>query len=532
MDRHGMRVAAIDIGSNSIHMVVAQVESDGRFHVLDRAKEMVRLGQRTLSSGRLSVEAMNAGIRALSVFRTLAERQGVTRFQAVATSAVREAKNGGDFVQRINDEVGLRVKVIPGREEARLIYLGVGHAVDLREEPTLIMDAGGGSVELIFTAADKPPELHSVKLGVTRLCERFLDGDKPTQKVLAEMEEYIAQELDTVIPRAPARSIRRVVATSGTLLNLITMAGYERGDPPNGHLNNYSVSADEVARVRRLVSRADRDERLRIQGLDAKRVDIIVAGACLADHVMRRIGAEEMVACTWALREGVLLDYVARHRKGIEEGERYTEPRRRSVARLARHMGVTGGHHEHVAHLSLQLFDQLQVELDLKPEAREWLEFAALLHDIGHHIGHKDHQRHSYYMITNGELLGFRREEIEIIALTARYHRKSPPKDSDESYAALAKGDRRTVRALSAILRIADGLDRSHYSVVRNVNAVRRGNRLVLQLATAGEDSELELWETGQRAALLGEVLDAEVELQVLSAQGSRHVERTASISR
>ncbi len=164
-----MRIAAIDVGSNSIHMVVAQVESDGRFRVLDRAKEMVRLGRRSLSSGRLSSEAMTVGLRTLAAFQTLAERQGVVRFNAVATSAVREASNGGDFIQRVKDEVGLRVKVIPGREEARLVYLGVRHAIDLRKEPTLIVDVGGGSVELIHVCDEKPVALHSLKLGVARL---------------------------------------------------------------------------------------------------------------------------------------------------------------------------------------------------------------------------------------------------------------------------------------------------------------------------------------------------------------------------
>ncbi len=532
MAHQHMRVAAIDIGSNSIHMVVAQVESDGRFQVLDRAKEMVRLGRRTLSSGRLSAEAMNAGFRVLSVFRTLGERQGVTRFQAVATSAVREARNGGEFIQRIHDEVGLRVKVIPGREEARLIYLGVRHAIPLRDEPTLIIDAGGGSVEFIFTNDGEPAAMHSLKLGVTRLCERFLDADKPTSKSLAEMEAHIAAQIDTILPDPSPAPIRRVIATSGTFLNLLTIAGHARGQPPDGHLNNYTASADEIARVRRLVSRVDRDERLRIKGLDAKRVDLIVPGAILADHVVRRVQAEEVVACTWSLREGVLLDFIARHRKGIMETELYGEPRRRSVARFARHMGMVGDHPAHVAHLALQMFDQLRVEMDLAPEAREWLEFAALLHDVGHHIGHKDHHRHSYYLITNGELLGFQRDEIEIIALTARYHRKAPPRDTDAAFAALPKADRRTVRALSAILRVADGLDRSHYSVVRDVNLVRRGNRLILQLASIGEDAELEVWEANRRTGLLGEVLGAEIELQVLGPEDSHHVERATSLSR
>ena len=532
MAQQHMRVAAIDIGSNSIHMVVAQVESDGRFQVLDRAKEMVRLGRRTLSSGRLSAEAMNAGLRTLSVFRTLAERQGVARFQAVATSAVREARNGGEFIQRIHDEVGLRVKVIPGREEARLIFLGVRHAIDLRDEATLIVDAGGGSVEFILTADGTPVAMHSLKLGVARLCERFLDADKPSQKSLTEMEAHIGRQVDSILPESSTARIRRVIATSGTFLNVITIAGYERGQPPNGHLNNYTVSADEITRVRRLVSRVDRDERLRIAGLDAKRVDLIVAGAILADYVVRRVQSGEVVACTWSLREGVLLDYIARHRKGILETELYSEPRRRSVARFARHMGVTGDHPSHVAKLALQIFDQLRVEMDLSPDAREWLEFAALLHDIGHHIGHRDHHRHSYYLIANGELLGFQRREIEIIALTARYHRKAPPRETDEAFGALAKGDRRTVRALSAILRVADGLDRSRYSVVRDVNVIRRADHLVLQLATGGDDAALEVWEANRRTALLGDVLGAEIELQVLSPEESHHVERTPSVSR
>jgi exopolyphosphatase/guanosine-5'-triphosphate,3'-diphosphate pyrophosphatase len=527
-----MRVAAIDVGSNSIHMVVAQVEADGRFNVLDRAKEMVRLGQRTLTSGRLSADAMNAGVRTLAAFKMLAERQGVLRYNAVATSAVREAKNGGDFVQRVKEEVGLRLKVIPGREEARLTFLGVRHAIDLRAAPALIVDAGGGSVELILVDNDKPVALESFKLGVARLCEEFLDGGRPSAKQLADLEAHFAKHLDGFLERALEHQVRRVIGTSGTMLNLITIAAHERGDAPNGHLNNFAVSPEEIGRVRRLVTKADRDERLHIQGLDAKRVDFIVVAACLADYVLRYLQAEELVACTWALREGVLLDYIARHQKGIEEAELYVEPRHRSVARFARHLGDKGNHASHVARLALQLYDQLEDDLALPAEAREWLEFAALLHDIGHHIGHKDHQRHSYYLIANGELLGFRHEEIQIIALTARYHRKAAPKDTDEDYAALSKADRRTVRALSAVLRIADGLDRSHYGIVHDVAVLRRDDRLTLQLHTTGDDVALEVWEARRRAGLLEEVLGAQADFQIVPEEEASHAHRTASVSR
>jgi exopolyphosphatase/guanosine-5'-triphosphate,3'-diphosphate pyrophosphatase len=527
-----MRIAAIDVGSNSIHMVVAQLEADGRFQVLDRAKEMVRLARRTLASGALSAEAMNAGIRTLGAFRTLAERQGVERFKAVATSAVREAKNGGDFIQRVKDEVGLLVKVIPGREEARLIYLGVRHAIDLRNHTALIVDIGGGSVELMLTEDEKLVAVHSLKLGVTRLSEQFPAGDRLSGKTLSALESYVAEQLDPFLNQWGKGRVRQIIGTSGTMLTLASIAGYQRGEPPNGHVHNFVVSAEEISKVRRTVVKAAREERLRLKGLDDKRVDLIVPGACLADYIMQRLGAKELVACTWALREGLVLDFMAHHRKGIEETERYTDPRRRNVARFARHLGEIGTHGPQVARLALRLFDQLEDDLSVPPDAREWLEFAALLHDVGHHIGHKDHQRHSYYLVTNGDLLGFRRDELEIIGLTARYHRKAAPKDSDDGYGTLSKSERRTVRTLAAILRLADGLDRSHYSVVRDVTAVRHGDRLTLQLASEGDDAELEIWEARQRAGLLEEVLGCAVDFEVVSRRPRALADRAAAAAR
>ncbi|MEO8604023.1 MAG: Ppx/GppA phosphatase family protein [bacterium] len=510
-----MRIAAVDVGSNSIHMVVAQVEADGRFRVLDRAKEMVRLGRKTLSKGKLSAEAIDAGVRTLAGFRTLAERQGVSRITAVATSAVREASNGGDFIARVEDDVGLRVKVIPGREEARLIYLGVRHAIDLSGKPTLIVDIGGGSVEFILVEDGEPLSLESHKIGVARLSERFLAHDRPDDDEVAALESALAEQLDPMLDEIRTHRVRRVIGTSGTMLNLIGMAGHLRGgESPELHLNNFAAGADDIAKLRRVLVRADRDERVKLKGLDAKRADLIVAGAVLTDFVLQRLGAKQLVACTWALREGVLLDFIARHRKHIEENERFSTPRGRSVARLARHLGETSEHGPRIAHLALRLFDQFEPLLRVDHEARELLEYAALLHDVGHHIDHTNHHRHSYYLVTNGELFGFSREELEVIGLVARYHRKAAPKPSDPEYRALPQKARHTVRALSAILRIADGLDRTHYGVVRDVTVNRRGARTTLQLTTAG-DAQLELWEAKQRAGLLSDVLGLDVEFRV-----------------
>ena len=308
--------------------------------------------------------------------------------------------------------------------------------------------------------------------------------------------------------------VRRVVGTSGTMLNLIGIAGHLRGEAPELHLNNFAVSAAEIAKVRRLLSRSGREDRLKLKGLDAKRVDLIVSGAVLTDFVLQRLGAKQLVACTWALREGVLLDFISRHRKHIEENERFSTPRGRSVARLARHLGETGEHGPRIARLALRLFDQLEGLLRVDHGARELLEYAALLHDVGHHIDHANHHRHSYYLITNGELFGFAREELEIIGLTARYHRKAVPKATDAEFRRLPQRAKHTVRALSAVLRIADALDRSHYGVVRDVTVVRRGQRVTLQLTTGG-DAQLELWEAKQRSGLLEDVLRRDVELRV-----------------
>jgi exopolyphosphatase/guanosine-5'-triphosphate,3'-diphosphate pyrophosphatase len=509
-----MRIAAVDVGSNSIHMVVAQVEADGRFRVLDRAKDMVRLGRRTLNKGRLSPSAIDAGVRTLSAFRTLAERQGASRITAVATSAVREAANGGDFIERVEEDVGLRVKVIPGREEARLIFLGVRHAIDLSGKPTLIVDGGGGSVEFILVEQGEAVALESHKIGVARLTERFLPIDPPQSKDIDALEAYLGDQLDPMLSEFRKHRVRRVVATSGTLLNLIAIAGYQRGETPELHLNNFSVGAADIAKLRRTLTRTSHAERLKLKGLDAKRADLIVAGAVLIDFVLQRLDAQELVACTWALREGVLLDFIARHRKHIEENERYSSPRGRSVARLARHLGEAPDHGRRVARLALRLFDQLAALLRVDPSTRELLEYAAVLHDVGHHIDHANHHRHSYYLIINGELFGFTREEVAMIALLARYHRKAPPKTADPEFRALPAKTKHAVRTLSAVLRVADALDRSHYGVVRDVTVTRRDRRLTLQLTASG-DAQLELWEAQQRAGPLSDVLGLDVEFRV-----------------
>lgn len=510
-----MRIAAIDVGSNSIHMIVAEARPDGHFVVLDRAKEMVRLGRKSLTTGRLSRRAMDLGISTLKTFKSIAVRHGVTRMRAVATSAVREAQNGGEFIQRIFDEVGLRVRVIPGREEARLIHLGVAQVEDLDGAPSVLLDIGGGSVEIVLVAEGRAVELHSLKLGVSRISEAFFSQDPPRSKEVRRLEEYLRTEMEPALAQAARRRVRRVIGTSGTVLTLISMAAHRLGVHPGAQIHGLQVPAEAIGNLRRSLVRADRDSRLAMRGTDPKRVDLIVSGAILADVVLRRLKAPTIQACTWALREGLLQDFISRHAKGIEESARIADVRRRSVVRLMRRLGTPQAHSEQVARLSLRLFDQLRGRLGLKAEARGWLESAALLHDVGHLIEHEEHHRHSYYLIVNSELYGFQRDEIEAIGQIAlHHHRKGMPKPGEAGGEPLSPETWRQVKACTALLRLAEGLDRSHYGAVRDVRIRGRGHRVTVDLSTQNE-AALEVWEARRRTDLLEKLLGVEVVLRV-----------------
>ena len=509
-----MKVAAIDIGSNSLHMVVARIDADGHFTILDRAKEPVRLGKGTLSARALSPHAMATGMQTLATFKRLADTMQVDRVLAVATSAVREAKNGGDFIAQIGRELGIHVDVITGREEARLIHLAVANALDIAEGSALVVDIGGGSVEFILTAEGAVKMQESLKLGVLRLAERYLQSDPPGRDEVEQLEAYLGRQLGGVVKQARAVEPGRLIGASGTILNLAAIAAQLEGRPAPERMNAVTVRYKDVLRARNLLVRSDRDERLEIAGLDRRRVDIIVPGAVLVECLMRALKLPELTACDWALREGLILDFIRRHRDEIEESDRIPDLRRRSVLHLARRFDELH-HGQQVATLALALFDRLRDRHGLGEREREWLEYAALLHDIGTHVAHARHQRHSYYLIRHGELMGFEPVEISMIAAVARYHRKAGPKDGDEELEAIPGRLRPTVASLAALLRIADGLDRSQFSVVRDLGVEDDGRDVTLRIHTGSHDAELELWAARRKADLFERVFEARLTLHV-----------------
>jgi len=422
-----MRIAAIDIGTNSLHMVVVRIRPDFSFEVIDREKEMVRLGAGGLDGRALTPEAMHAALQVLSKFARLAESHAVDEIVAVATSAIREAENGGEFLHAAADQTGIRARVIPGTEEARLIHMAAVYGVNVPDDVAVVVDIGGGSVEVTRGTGPSFERGQSFKIGVIRLTERYVKSDPLTPRDARKIVKRVEAEAGEYLDRIAKAGFDRVIGTSGTITSLGAVAAAAEGRPADASLRNRRVTAKQLRRVRKQIVATPLEERLRIPGMDPRRADLAPAGAVLLDTILQRLGADEITLCASSLREGLVLDYIAQHRKQIAQADRYPDVRRRSIVELAERCNYSADHANQVAHLSLSLFDQTRGVHGLTDREREWLEYAALLHDVGVHIAYDRHHKHTYYLIKNGELRGFEPDEIETVALIARYHRRATP---------------------------------------------------------------------------------------------------------
>lgn len=497
-----MKIAAIDLGSNSFHMVIVEVQASGAFQVIGREKEMVRLGSSTLSRGRLPAAAMSRGLEALAKYRRLARTQHVDKILAVATAAIREASNGEEFLDRVGRETGIWPKAISGDEEGRLIYLAALHSVHLEGKRALVVDIGGGSVELVLGAGRRLEDVASEKLGVIRMTEAFVHSDPLSAKDEARLVAHAEAVLSGGGARLREAGFDCAVGTSGTVLGLGALALHMASETPPETLHHVTVKADAIHSVRKRLVASDMRARLKMPGMDARRADIIVAGAVVLDTILDRLGVSELTLCEWSLREGILLDYIHGHPRSLARAEAYPDVRRRSVVALGERCAYDEAHAAKVAALAVSLYDQTLDLHELGDEERALLEYAALLHDVGRHISYPGHHKHSYYLIKNGDLRGFDPVEIEVLANVARYHRRGQPRKKHTGYGLLSRDRRRAVRVLAGFLRIADALDRSHRQAVRKVIVTRRAGGLRVACETSG-NSELEMWGVPRRTALL-----------------------------
>jgi len=506
MDAIPGSLAAIDIGTNSIHLVVVRFKDNKRFEILAQEKEVVRLGSGSKDMKVLKDDAMDRAIETLKRFKQIADISKA-EVKAVATSAVREALNQGAFLQRAKKEAGIQVEVISGFEEARLIYLGVLQTLPILEKKILLVDIGGGSTEFMLGRGGEVLEANSLKLGALRLTDSFFKADPLDFKAVSRCREFVRAFLNPMARTVLRKGYEIAVGSSGTILNLAQIVQVNRGDPPSRLLSNFAFTREELAEVVKALIKADTlKKRQKVDGLDPERADIILAGAIILEQVFEEMHIESMTVSDFALREGVILDTLQQSK--ADTYSHLNDIRYKGVLHLADSCHYEEGHSHKVAQLSLQLFDQLQSLHQLEAVFREYLEAASLLHDIGFFISHAQHHRHSYYIIRNSEYLtGFTSHEIELIAQIARYHRKSAPKQKHEEFARLAPTDQLAIRKLSSLLRLASGLDRTHASLVETLRCELSGDNLTVYLKTApGADAQLEVYTAESRKKLFEEV--------------------------
>lgn len=489
-------VAFIDIGTNSVRILVVRISPNYMFTVLSRQKEHVRLGEGEFSGGGdLRQEAMERTVLVFRHFVELARSFSAEKIIAVATAATREARNRNVLIDRLKRETGLDIQVIPGKEEARLTYLGVSSGIRLDGKVAVFIDIGGGSTEIAIGTQDEFFFLDSVKLGALRVSSLFPanpDG-RVSKKVYSAMRAYVDERLLETVQAARDYRIDCGIGSSGTIENLAEIAGrlFHANDPP---YCNGLLSLSDLRRLISLLRGATTEERKRIPGMNSERADIIVGGAAILEALMELMGLDEIQATERGLREGLLIDYLRRE-EGIPPFHRLPV-RMTSVMRLARLFRVDESHANTIVRLALSLFDSAREAglHELDGEMREILQYAAILHDTGNYLSYDNHEMHSYYIIRNGELLGFSEQEIAMIAYVARYHRKYLSQKQARNIPDLDPSSRDVVRVLASLLCLANSLDRSHTGVITGARLrLEDRNSAVIEL-DAANGCDLELW--------------------------------------
>lgn len=506
-------IAAIDIGSNSIRQIVADVSPDGTIRVVNEMKAAPRLGTGVVRTGALDDERINEAIEAIVRMATLARQLGARRIEVVATSAVRDATNGKLFLARVRRESGLRARVLDGEEEARLAFRSALAHFELGRGRSVVMDIGGGSLELALVAEGLVERLTSFPFGAVRLTERFLtdrSGPKGVKKLRKEVGAAIRRTL-------PVRDWRgaQVIGSGGTFTNLAGMFLARQGIRVNS-VHGTRIPRADVEHILEQLCEMTPEERLEVAGLNAGRADIIVAGLAVAAEVLARVEPRELTASGYGIREGLLLE-TARVTPVIADPG---EARARAVVAFAERCHYEEPHSKQVQRLALQLFDALGTRIGCDAADRQTLSDAALLHDVGYHINYENHHKHSFHLIQHADPLCMSPDEQVVVAHVARYHRGAEPRRKHTAYRQLDRDSQARVRRLSAILRVADGFDRGHVGAVDRIKVrwLERAVRLTAVPRRANAVLRLELWGADRKSGLLAKV--AETPVEVVSPSG------------
>jgi exopolyphosphatase/guanosine-5'-triphosphate,3'-diphosphate pyrophosphatase len=518
-------VAGIDIGTNSIHLLVAAVDTELRtFSVILTEKSTTRLGERDPETGDLSPDAIERAFTTLRHCRELAASHGVDPGDVVtaATSAVREAPNGRDFLQSIQEQLGLEVDLVSGPEEARLIYLGVLSGMAFGDQPHLILDIGGGSTELVLADGRDARVLTSTRVGAVRLQRDFVREEPLPAKRVEFLRAFIQGSLEPAVlqVRQQLQAGERpvMVATSGTAMAIAALAAADDPRPPL-RMQGYRVSRQRLDQlVERLLGLTPAQRRA-LPALNERRAEIIVPGALILQTAMEMLGAAELVICERALREGLIVDWMLRNDLIVDRFAFQSSIRQRTVLHLAQRYKVDVPRAERVAAYAQSLYSQSQGLLHSDDgSGRQLLWAAAMLHSCGQHINTGAYHKHSWYLIRHGELLGYSDSEHLMVAAIARYHRRSLPKKRHESWQLIEGRDqRRTVAAMALLLRLAVALDRRPEPVLAGLQLRRDGDNhcsIRLEPMHAGQDLSLERWSLAACQAAVEEAVGVRLSVE------------------
>jgi exopolyphosphatase/guanosine-5'-triphosphate,3'-diphosphate pyrophosphatase len=500
----GTRLAAIDVGSNSIRLVVAQIHPSGEYRVLDDERETTRLAKSLNTTGQLDPQAMEDSIAALRRFRKIAEGFNVARIRTIATCAVREAENGVEFLHRARQEAGLDVEVITSREEAHFAFRSVERAFELGDKNILLADIGGGSTEMVLASNGHIEEIYNTRLGALRLSESYGPGRQLFGDDYQRLVYEIDQELRERVRRPPFYP-HLLIGSGGTFTSLAAMMVAAKGQSQQS-LWGYRVTRAEVRHLLDRLQKMSLKQRRSMPGLNADRAEIIVAGLAIIDRIMKRFRVNVLQVHTGGVRDGLLLAMI----NELEPGQTPAQDRRQAVEFFAASCGVDMAHSRHVAALAGSIYEQLCGPFSLEPKDQHLLETAALLQDVGYLINYESHHKHSYQLILNSQLPGFSRHDLELIANVARYHRGARPKRKHANLRELSEEEQIRVRRLVAILRIAGGLDRSHSQSIDSVRVQVLDGKTKLHVASRS-DPEVDLWAARRRARLFERVFQTEM---------------------
>ena len=512
------RLAAIDIGTNSIRSIIIEVDPTGKYRVLDDEKVTVRLGEGVNRSGAISPAARERALDALTRQKKIVDGYGVAAIEVVATSAVRKASNGAEFISAVKELTGLEVELITGEDEAELAALSAFHNFDLEGVRHLLFDIGGGSLELITALGTHVEEVLSLELGAVFLTEKFLKSDPVRPDEHRKLRKHIRKTLKQACAGMAPSALQCFIGSGGTATSLAAMTMAARGER-HGSLQGYELLRSEVVHLLAALLRMDDKERRALPGLSPDRADIITAGVTVIDELMDFFQVNLLKVNERGIREGLILRGLHR-RKLLPQG---TRPRtwRESVLAFGLSCHFDREHAMHVAKLARELFETLSSRFGYTEKEWRLLDAAALLHDVGYLINYSGHHKHSYHLIRHADLPGFTPRERELIANIARYHRKSLPKKKHEPYFRLSSDDRMLVARLGGILRLCDGLDRRRNRAVESLRRSLAGKTLSLGLM-GSEDMSVELFGAKEKSDLLQAATGLQVTLQPLPPQAGR----------